>query len=203
MPVASAGQPAAMLAEFVPLIHPARLASCLAPGLDFETIGKMQAAPRLHVRLARLAFGSAFPIEAEWGPDVLRGADPERVALLAGAVWHARSLLMLVSGQQLATLAQHVGRDIHSFGVRHVSHSVSEEAIDQPDRLADAIRRDGLACLRAWLGEYSPLERRRVILRLDPATPLEAFEFSPQHRSAAKSIVERVLDHLAATDGEP
>ncbi|WP_342354133.1 nodulation protein NolU [Rhizobium grahamii] len=130
-----------------------------------------------------------------WGPDLLRGHDPCRAAFLAGSVWHARSLLKLVSKSDLAVLVGCIGAEAHAFGIRHVAHAISTRLISDPEKLAEQIKQDGHASLGAWLDENSVLERNRVLLRLPMGTAAQSP--STEHRDAAGKLLSLVVTHLA------
>ncbi|WP_309500935.1 nodulation protein NolU [Bradyrhizobium arachidis] len=133
------------------------------------------------------------------GPDLLRGHDPKRAALLAGSIWHARSLIKLISKQDVAVLIGRVGAEVQAFGIRHAAHAVSTSVIADPQQLAQEIDDDGHACLGAWLDEVSAPDRSRVLLRLAVGTTAD--HPANEHREAAGRLFSLVLAHLA-TEGQ-
>ncbi|WFU40128.1 nodulation protein NolU [Bradyrhizobium sp. CB82] len=132
------------------------------------------------------------------GPDLLLGHDPKRAALLAGSIWHARSLIRLISKQDVAVLIGRVGAEVQAFGIRHALHAVSTRVIADPQQLGQEIDDDGHACLGAWLDEVSAPDRSRVLLRLAVGTAAD--HPANEHREAAGRLFSLVLAHLA-TEG--
>jgi hypothetical protein len=120
--------------------------------------------------------------------------------LLAGSIWHARSLLKLISKHDLAILVDRVGAEVQAFGIRHTAHAVAATVIDDPDQLARQIEYDGHACLGAWLDNGPALARGRVMLRLPAGTAAE--RPAPEHYEAAPQLLALVLARFAA-EGSP
>lgn len=190
------------LAEFGATLHPARLAARLDPSLSPATLSRLQKSLRLQDRLAWLMLGDELGgIDGTWEPDVLLGKDPRRAALLAGGIWHARSLLKLIAGPELALLAERVGTEVQPFAVRHLAQAVAGEPVADPEQLALLIEQDGHACLGAWLEGLPALARHRVLLRLPPGTAAESP--APAHREAAGPLLALVLARFAAEGQAP
>ncbi|XIA67444.1 nodulation protein NolU [Bradyrhizobium sp. TZ2] len=178
------------------MIHPSRFAARLDAPLSTSTVLQLQRSFRLQERLAELVLGSERVWNgSSWGRDVLLGHDPRRAALLAGSIWHARSVLKLVSRHDLEILVGNVGAETHAFGIRHLSSAVATVSIVDPERLSEQIEHDGYACLGAWLEETSELERARVLLRLPVGTAAEAP--AAEHHKAAGPLLSLVMAHLA------
>jgi len=156
----------------------------------------MQKSPRLRQRLAELMLGDDAAVVANgaWEPDLLFDQDPRRAALLAGGVWHGRSLLKLIARADLAILAERIGAEAQPFALRHLSQAVADETVADPERLAALVERDGHACLGAWLEDFSAPARRRVLLRLPPGTAAE--NPSPKHREMAGPLLALVVARL-------
>lgn len=185
------------LAEFGATLHPARLAAQLDASLSPATLSRLQKSPRLQSRLAELMLGDdRDEAYGDWGPDLLLGQDPRRAALLAGGIWHARSLLKLIAGPELALLAERIGAEIQPFAVRHLAQAVASEPVADPDELVRLIEQDGHGCLGAWLETGPALGRRRVLLRLPPGTAAE--DPAPEDHEAAAAIMALVLARFAA-----
>ncbi|MGV7213427.1 nodulation protein NolU [Bradyrhizobium sp. UFLA05-112] len=179
---------------------PSRLAARLDPRLSPSTVLQLQKATRLQERLAKLLLGGELVVnEGSWGRDVLLGHDPHRAALLAGSVWHARSLVKRVSKRDLELLIEDIGAEAHAFAIRHLSNAVATESIVDPEQLTHQIEHDGYACLGAWLAEASELDRRRVLLRLPVGTAADAP--AAEHQKAAGQLLSLVMAHLAEEAG--
>ncbi|WP_082908055.1 nodulation protein NolU [Bradyrhizobium neotropicale] len=184
------------LSELTASIHLTRLSARLDPALSTATLVRLQMNPRLQVRLAELLLGNEMSFNAcVWGDDLLLGHNPHRAALLAGSIWHARSLLKLVSKDDLSTLIGVIGAEAHAFGIRHLANAIAATSIADPEQLSQRIEHDGHACLGAWLNEASALERTRVLLRLPIGTAAE--NYAAEHRNAAGPLLSLVVTHLA------
>ncbi|MBM2715368.1 nodulation protein NolU [Mesorhizobium caraganae] len=183
------------LSDLAALAHPTRLAARLDPALSAATLVQLQKSPRLQPRLAELLLDNERASNGSgWGPDLLRGHDPRRAALLAGSIWHARSLLKLVTKPHLTVLIGHIGADAHAFGIRHLAHAIANSLIADPEKLAQQIEHDGHACLGAWLNDSPALERSRVLLRLPVGTPAETP--APEHSNASGRLFSLVVAHF-------
>ncbi|UVK48809.1 nodulation protein NolU (plasmid) [Mesorhizobium sp. AR07] len=175
--------------------HPTRIAACLDPTLSAATVVQLQTCARLQPKLAELLLDNDTDSNGcGWGPDLLQGHDPRRAALFAGSVWHARSLLKLVSQRHLTVLVEHIGADAHAFGIRHLAYAITGSLIADPKKLALKIEHDGHACLGAWLDQSPVLERNRVLLRLPLGTAAE--NPAPEHGNASGQLFSLVLAHF-------
>lgn len=180
--------------ELAASAHPTRLAARLDPALSAATLAQLQKCPRLQLRLTELLLDNDLDSNRiDWGPDLLRGNDPHRAALLAGSIWHARSLLKLVSQPDLTVLIGYIGADAHAFGIRHLAHAIENRLIADPEKLAQQIERDGHACLGAWLHDRPVMERDRVLLRLPVGTAAENPQ--PEHVNASGRLFSLVVAH--------
>ncbi|KRP93774.1 nodulation protein NolU [Bradyrhizobium yuanmingense] len=187
------------LGELAALIHPDRFAGHLDGLLSAATVLQLQKTPRLQQRLVELLLGSELvSTGTDWGRDVLLGHDPRRAALLAGSIWHARSVLKLVSKHDVAILIENIGVEAHAFAIRHISSAVATTSIDDPQKLAIQIEHDGCACLGAWLKDASELDRVRVLFRLPAGTTAESP--AAEHHNSAGQLLSLVVAHLATEE---
>ncbi|MFK4719553.1 hypothetical protein ABIE89_000653 [Bradyrhizobium niftali] len=185
--------------ELAALIHPGRFAGHLDGLLSAATVLQLQKTPRLQQRLVELLMGSELVSNGTaWGRDVLLGHDPRRAALLAGSIWHARSVLKLVSKHDVAILIENIGAEAHAFAVRHLSSAVATTSIDDPQKLASQIEHDGCACLGAWLKDATELDRVRVLFRLPMGTTAESP--AAEHHNSAGELLSLVVAHLATEE---
>ncbi len=188
------------LRELAALIHPSRFAGHLDERLSTATVLQLQKSPRLQQRLAELLLSSEELVSngTDWGRDVLLGHDPRRAALLAGSIWHARSVLKFVSRHDVAILIENIGAEAHAFAIRHLSNAVATTSIDDPQKLASQIEHDGCACLGAWLKDASELDRVRVLFRLPVGTTAESP--AAEHHNSAGQLLSLVVAHLATEE---
>ncbi|WP_244422233.1 nodulation protein NolU [Bradyrhizobium sp. ORS 285] len=185
------------LHELVASADLSRLAKHLDPRLSNSLLARLQQSARLQPRLAALLLGEEVAIgDTDWSEDLLLGHDPRRVALLAGSIWHARSILKMVARRDLSILVELIGSDAHAFAMRHSSKAVVKGPIDDPRQLSTQIEYDGHACLGAWLEQASWLDRMRVFVRLPVGTAAD----NPlaEHRSAAGPLLSQVIAYLRA-----
>ncbi|MEK9282214.1 nodulation protein NolU [Bradyrhizobium sp. ISRA442] len=198
-PSYSLNPPSDRLRELAALIHPSRFAGHLDGLLSAATVLQLQKSPRLQQRLVELLLGSELVSNGtDWGRDVLLGHDPRRAALLAGSIWHARSVLKLVSRHDVAILIENIGAEAHAFAIRHLSSAVATTSIDDPQKLASQIEHDGCACLGAWLKDASELDRVRVLFRLPVGTTAESP--AAEHHNSAGQLLSLVVAHLATEE---
>ncbi|MGX9431714.1 MULTISPECIES: hypothetical protein [Bradyrhizobium] len=184
------------LRELAASTHLSQFAARLDARLSASTLLRLQKSARLQVRLAEMLLGNGMDASSSnWGRDLLLGHDPNRAALLAGSIWHARSLLKLVSKQDLAILLGRIGAEAHAFGIRHLASAVATTATADPEQLSQQIEHDGHACLGAWLDEASSLDRTRILLRSPIGTAAE--NPAAEHRNAAGPLLSLVITHLS------
>jgi hypothetical protein len=193
--------------------HPERLRACLGERVSAATVHRLQQSRRLRPRLQALLvrhFGeSAGPSpepaggaleEGHPAASILDHPDLLEATRLAGALWHARALRLLVSGGAVGELVSRIGRRAHAFGLRNVAHAVeAAPTAADPIALASAIERDGLLCLGAGFAAACPALRLRLLTRLAPGTPAEAAHFDDIHVRNAPAVLARVAAEL----GEP
>lgn len=184
----------------IAVAHPERLSARLDPRLGAALIERLRACPRLRPRLARVLVAPP-PLDGEETgegagalAERLTECDPEELARLAGAVWHANALKLVISGKAVAELVQRIGPHARAFGLRNAALAVAEEAVaTEPAELAQAIERDGLRCLGAWLARVPAETRARLLLRLPPASPAELVDGDAAGLVRAPAIMARVL----------
>ncbi|WP_065756360.1 nodulation protein NolU [Bradyrhizobium paxllaeri] len=183
------------LRELAASAHMTRFAARLDGRLSASTLVRLQKSSRLQVRLAEMLLGNEMDSNGRnWRDDLLLGHDPNRAALLAGSIWHARSLLKLVSKQHLAILRDRIGAEAHAFAIRNLASAVAVTTAADPELLSQQIEHDGHACLGAWINEASALDRTRVLLRLPTGTAAE--NPAAEHRNAAGPVLSLVIAHL-------
>ena len=189
--------------------HPERVRAALGERVSAATVQRLQESRRLRARLQALLIhhhgGSAGHTPDPVG-GMLRDGAPEvsildepdllDAARLAGALWHARALRLLVSGAVVGDLVARIGRRAHAFGLRNIAHAVEiAPAVADPLALASEIERDGLRCLGARFAS-SPASRLRLLTRPPPGTPAEAETFDDVYVRNAPAVLARVAAEL-------
>lgn len=122
----------------------------------------------------------------------LDGEELRRLSLCAGAVWHARAVLLLLDGAALRAFVAAVGEEPRAAALRwHDLAGVISTAEDEP--LVARMARDGWRCVHAWCKAQTPSVARRVLLSLPAGiTPL----------GADASRGARIVDRLAGNSNE-
>jgi hypothetical protein len=178
-------------------LHPSRISLALDQRLLPETVQKLLNCQRLHERLAAemrtpLVKEDLWPIPT--AADFLAApAHPRDMARLAGAVWHAASLRLVVTGKAASELVAAVGEKVFTFGLRHAAMAVAPARTTRPSELAEAIDCDGLSCLGAWLAAEPKPRRNALLLRLSPEEVELARQFNPDHKAMCKAVMAVVL----------
>jgi len=114
-----------------------------------------------------------------------------RVGELAGGIWHARSLRALILGRTLATILADFAPQLHGLALENADLSQEPERSLDPAALAEAIRRDGMDCLSAFLARLSAPIRRRVLLKFRPGSPIGS-PVSDLHAALGPVIIDRI-----------
>lgn len=188
---------------------PEAAAPLIAAGLQATTARRLLRSQHLSGRASALLAARLGRGE----PDTLAEADRrlvlasprtlDRVAVLAGAVWHAPRVRALVLAQDVETFVAALGEDARDAALRHAALAPAPTAggVISADGLEAAIRGDGAACLSAWIDSLPGWASGRMRLRwtgLDAAAdrrPNEAadrFADDPSLRARAVGIVRAV-----------
>lgn len=174
-------------------VHPDRLRAALDPRLSEATLARLTACERTRTRIAT-RLGIEDGEEGAGVPDWLL-AHPEEAVLRAGAVLHGSALRGVVAGPEVAALVHAIGRGALALGLRHAT--LAPPLPSEAD-LPEAIRRDGHACLGAWLATRPGAIRHRTWLVLPPGTTAEAAPVDPAIAAHADTIMALVAADLAA-----
>lgn len=135
---------------------------------------------------------------AAWGAR-LSEHDPRRIATLAGAAWHARSLKLVISGPAVVAIVETIGSEAHGFALRNADVAVDDAAAPaapDPAELVARIESDGLRCLGLFLLRLQAAVRDEVLVRLPPRSAAERPDGDPSASAAAAVIMARVLAEL-------
>lgn len=114
-----------------------------------------------------------------------------RVGELAGGIWHARSLRSIILGRTLATILADFDPQLRSIALENVDLAPEPERPLDPAALAEAIRRDGMDCLSAFLARLPASLRGRVLLKF-PAGSAAGSPVSELHAALGPAIIDRV-----------
>jgi hypothetical protein len=185
--------------EDQPSLHAtaASIASLLGHGVTGNLAERMLAKPPLRERLDRALrdrLGHCPPdlTPAQAVIAVLEPTGLTRLALRAGAAWHAGRIAKVSDGSTVRALVEKIGpefRDValQDLQARAVSAGLGESSDIAMADLPAAIARDGGACLVAWCEAQPRAVGWRVLLRLRlNARP------SPKHVEHGPPVIERV-----------
>ena len=187
--------------------HADRLRALLPSSLPRNVADEIRATPRLQrVLNAKLTetmppYQSPGPAEpdglADWEHRLIRldVADTAAVVLLAGAVWHAATLKMMVMREALKEALAAIGHRAHALALRHADLTPVAASAIPPDGLRLTAERDGVLCLAAWADGLPPEPAGRVWLKLPPRH-LETQPPTDIHRVHALPIVERCAQEV-------
>lgn len=193
--------PVKTIASPLSLLHPSRISAALDQRLTPATVRRLQDCRRLDERIAMrmqpaLMQQDLWPIPAA-AEFLAIPADPLDIARRAGAVWHAASLRLVVTGKAAAELVAAIGEKAVTFGLRHAAAAVATARITGPSDLAEAIECHGLACLGAWLVAEPKPRRDTVLLRLSAENAERTRRFPPDQQTAFRAVMAVVM-----TDGD-
>lgn len=195
--------------KLVETVHPARIARRLDPRMTVATVERLRSTTRLRRRLAVLVVlpapamiaedqDTSDPIVAELGRRLLPH-EPLRLARMAGATWHARTLKLIVSGKSVAALVEAIGDEAYAFGLNTVDLAIAP-GLDRGsgEAAAKVVEADGLRCLGLVLDRLSPQVRTEILLRLPPGTGAEG-PGAETSAADAIAILTRVVGELDGT----
>ncbi len=150
---------------------PEAAAPLIAAGLQAGTARRLLRSPRLSGRTSALLAARLGRGE----PDTLAEADRrlvlasprtlDRVAILAGTVWHAPRVRALVLAQDIETFVAALGEDARDAALRCAALAPAAGGAMPADELESAIRHDGAACLSTWIDSLPVWASGRMRLR--------------------------------------
>ncbi|MEE4954621.1 type III secretion protein [Pseudomonas alliivorans] len=156
------------------------ISECLVHDLASAELAQMRESPRFASRLEGLLndhFGlqplAQLPLPAEQDLPVmlLSERDFAHLPRLCGAVWHAATLTREIRGQVVAEYRQLLGEDTFAFALVHRHLAGAADLLRTPADLAQAIDRDGAACVSTWLAGQPANLRAWLQLRVDYPEP--------------------------------
>jgi hypothetical protein len=193
-----------------------RLARALGGALTPRLGQLLATTPRLQARLGALIAqrASLAPCPAGWQDDpklqlaVLPTPAFDRLAGLAGTVFHGHAVARIILAAERQALAEGVGAEAHRLALAH--RALAAPFTGEPASLADllaAIRRDGRACVLAWAASLPSGLAQRLSWRL-PAWSEQLAQLAPPHRERGPAIVAAVAPSIAEpgetpSDGSP
>jgi hypothetical protein len=180
-------------------IHPDRFRGCV-PDLPAPLAERLLEVPRLRGKLSSIIAAhhaldrcgccdltAADRAPAAWPADRLI-----RLAHLAGGVWHARSLQQLIRGKSLTLALSEFDQDLRAIAISHIGLAAADPTPSDAGDLADAIRRDGMHCLNAWIAELPSCINSRVVLKFAPTSAIGG-PASAAHQVRGVLIVRRLV----------
>ncbi len=190
---------AAFLDEIARWALPEAAASLVAAGLQAGTAHRLLRSPRLSGRAsallaARLGRGEPGTLGEADRRLVLASAEAlDRVALLAGAVWHSPRVRALVRAHDIEAFVAALGEDARDAALRHAALAPVADGAIPADGLEAAIRRDGAECLSAWIDALPGWASGRMQLRWRaPDGVADRLAHDPALRARAAGIVRAV-----------
>jgi hypothetical protein len=153
-------------------IHPGRTREWL-PELTAESGSALLKCRRLTPRLSSIITQhyKLAALEEEDGLDLaiamLSFDALAQASHLAGAIFHAREIRMLISKPAIASLFAGAGEWAHGFAMANADLAPPASAQDSEDEppTAEILTRDGQLCFRAWLNTLSAPAAQRVVLK--------------------------------------
>lgn len=128
----------------------------------------------------------AAPETADLAVILLTEADLLRLPKLCGAVWHAATLSREIRSEVVNQYREALGVDTLNLALRMRQLAGAADLLRTPAALLEAIERDGVACMSAWLAAQPQMLRDWLQLRLDPA--LQAGAHDPRQVLVVRSV---------------
>jgi hypothetical protein len=179
-------------------IHADRFPECI-PDVPAPLAARLLGCARLHGNLSALILAH-YCLEACTEADftdarsrfaLLDAERLRRVGELAGGIWHAQSLRSIILGHALATVLADFEPQLHGLALENVDLSPEPKRPLDPAALAEAIRRDGMHCLGAFLARLPAPLRRRVLLKFPDGSPVGS-PVSELHAALGPMIIDRI-----------
>ncbi|KAF1019969.1 MAG: hypothetical protein GAK37_03633 [Pseudomonas sp.] len=149
-----------LIAQPLQFVRLQSLGECFGEGLPDDVLHTLQAQPRFHQRLAQLLVSHyrLAPLEEAVAPAVadlpVLLLSPAQFALLArrcGAIWHGATLSREIRREVVHELREGLGNDVFAQALAYRQMGGAADLLREPAELIEAIDRDGLTCVAAWL----------------------------------------------------
>jgi len=183
-------------------IHPDRQSEWMSE-LPDDITKSMNDCPRLQHRLSSLIH-KRYCLEpyrpqlegADVSIAILSHAHLVQLIKIAGAVWHGRSLMRLITKVDLVEIHRAIGESGYQIAI---SQAAIFPAPDNPEtdleRPSEAcLERDGVLCFRAWLAMLPKSISARILLKFP--TPFFATSIPPNFLRHGPSIISAVGKEL-------
>ena len=115
-----------------------------------------------------------------------------RLGVAAGAIWHARSIRLLLDARDVEALVAQIGAPARALALANPTLGVAPPQQQPAEDLAAAAREAGSICLAAWLA-YLPAGSRGKAAPKLPRAVVDRMVL-PEEQTAAL----RIMTHLAA-----
>jgi hypothetical protein len=161
--------------------------------------GRLEARLLAHFRLQPLS-SLAAPDDADMNLLLLSDTQRARLPRLCGAVWHAATLFREIRAEVVNEYRQTLGTEAIDLArsLRHLAGAA--DLLRTPAGLVQAIDRDGVACVAAWLGAQPEPLRRWLGLRFDIG--LGSGPGDAHQAQIVRSVAQQMsVGNVAAGDG--
>jgi hypothetical protein len=192
-----------LIAQPLQFVRLQSLGECFGESLPVEVLHAMHGQPRFRERLEQLLLSHyqlsplehlVTPVAADLPVLLLTAAQFARLPRLCGAIWHGATLSREIRREVVNELREGLGQEVFALALAHRQLGGAADLLREPAELIEAIDRDGLTCVAAWLHAQPPALQGWLKLRF----------VAPQGDSARLprdvEIVQTVAASLLAED---
>ncbi|MCF5230483.1 type III secretion protein [Pseudomonas sp. OE 28.3] len=149
-----------LIAEPLQFVRGPSLGACFAAELPDDVLQAMQAQPRFRPRLQQLLVKHyqlapieqlVTPLAADLPVLLLSPAQFARLPRLCGAIWHGATLSREIRREVVNELREGLGAEVFVAALALRQLGGAADLLREPVELIEAIDRDGLGCVAAWL----------------------------------------------------
>lgn len=149
-----------LIADPLQFVGGSSLGACFADDLPEPVLQAMQERPRFRQRLEQLLVSHyqlapleqlVKPLAGDLPVLLLSPAQFARLPRLCGAIWHASTLSREIRRDVVNELREGLGAEVFSQALALRQLGGAADLLREPAELVEAIDRDGLGCVAAWL----------------------------------------------------
>ncbi|NWA35992.1 type III secretion protein [Pseudomonas sp. C6002] len=149
-----------LIAQPLQFVREQSLGECFGEGLPVEVLQALHGQPRFRSRLVQLLASHyqlaplahlVTPPAADLPVLLLSPAQFARLPRLCGAIWHGSTLSREIRREVVNELREGLGQEAFALALAHRQLGGAADLLREPAELIDAIDRDGLTCVAAWL----------------------------------------------------